>query len=197
MVDDEQTDTVLVCELFELTNDRIIAGIAVCFAAKLPDFLHRVDDNELRIGVFLDEIFKLVVQSLTDLVCGGCKVQFFTVLHAVHHEHPALDALKIIFKGEIEHGTLMDFIVPKPAACADMIGELRNQKRLSDFRRACENVRARVQQTVDDGRSAGVGGLVQFSHGNRVQMKRIACDADIFVDFFVRSGYTVFANFLR
>lgn len=89
------------------------------------------------------------------------------------------------------------YIVPKLAACADMIGELRNQKRLSDFRRACENVRAHVQQTVDDGRSAGVGGLVQFSHGNRVQMKRIACDADIFVDFFVRSGYTVFANFLR
>ena len=32
---------------------------------KAADFLHRVDDNELRIGVFLDEIFKLVVQSLT------------------------------------------------------------------------------------------------------------------------------------
>ena len=90
-----------VCKTLEFADDLIVAGVAVCFAADLPDFLHGVDDNEFGVGVFPHEILKLFVQPVSDFVCCRCKMQAGGIRHAVHHKHPALDSLEIILQREV------------------------------------------------------------------------------------------------
>ena len=128
MVNSQNADAVLVGKLLEPTDDLIIAGVAVCLAADLPDFLHGVNDNEFGVGMLPHEILKLLVQPVSDLARSGCKVQPVGVVDAVHHEHTALDALKIIFQGKVQHRAGMDFVAPQRFARADMIGDLRHQK---------------------------------------------------------------------
>ncbi|CAN4037066.1 30S ribosomal protein S13, partial [Dysosmobacter welbionis] len=101
VVNSQNADAVLVGKLLEPTDDLIIAGVAVCFAADLADFLHGVDDNESGVGVFPHEILKLFVQPVSNLARRSCKVQPVGVVDAVHHKHPALDALKVILQGEV------------------------------------------------------------------------------------------------
>ena len=96
------------------------------------------------------------------------------VVDAVHHEHTALDALKIIFQRKVQHCAGMNFIAPQRLASADVVGDLRHQKRLADFRRTCEDVRACIKQAVNDRRSALIRGLVQLGHGDRVQVMRVS-----------------------
>ena len=74
------------------------------------------------------EILKLLVQPISNFASSGCKVQPVGVVDAVHHEHTALDALKIVLQGKVQHRTGMDFVVPQRFAGADMIGNLRHQK---------------------------------------------------------------------
>ena len=128
MVDGQNADAVLVGKLLELADDLIVACVAVRLTADFPDFLHGVNDNESGIGMLPHEILKLFIQPVSDLARSGCKVQPVGVVDAVHHEHTALDALKIIFQSEVQHRTGMDFVVPQRLAGADMIGDLRHQK---------------------------------------------------------------------
>ena len=51
----------------------------------------------------------------------------------------------------------MNGIIPQRSPGADVVGELGNQKRLSNLGRTCKKIRSGVEQTVDDRRSAGVG----------------------------------------
>ncbi len=128
VVDSQDTDAVLVGKLLEPTDDLIITGVAVCLAADFPDFLHGVNDNESGIWMFPHEVLKLLVQPVSNLARSGCKVQPVGVVDAVHHEHTALDALKIVLQGKVQHRTGMDFAAPQSFARADMIGDLRHQK---------------------------------------------------------------------
>ena len=49
VVDSQHTDTVLVCKLLELSDNLIVAGVTVRFAAHFPNFLHGVNDNEFSV----------------------------------------------------------------------------------------------------------------------------------------------------
>ena len=118
----------LVGKLLELTDDLIIAGVAVCLATDLTDFLHGVNDNEPGVGVFPHEILKLFVQPVSNLACRSCKVQPVGVVDTVHHEHSTLDALKIVLQRKVQHRAGMDFAAPQSFARADMIGDLRHKK---------------------------------------------------------------------
>ena len=118
----------IIGKLLEPADDLIIAGVAVRLAADIADFLHGVDDNEFGVGVFPHEILKLLVQPVSDLARSGCKVQPIGVVDAVHHKHPALDTLKIVLQGKVQHRTGVDFVAPQPLPCADMVGKLRYQK---------------------------------------------------------------------
>ena len=128
MVDGQNADAMLVGKLLEPTDDLIIAGVAVCFAADLADFLHGVNDNEFGVGMFPHEVLKLLVQPVSDLARRSCKVQPVGVVDAVHHKHSALDALKIVLQRKVQHRAGVDFVAPQSFARADMIGDLRHQK---------------------------------------------------------------------
>ena len=90
----QNTDPVLISKLLDSADDLIVAGIAVCFTANLTDLLHSVNDDEIGVGMFPHEVFKLFVQPVSDLARRSCKVQPVDVVDAVHHEHPALDSLE-------------------------------------------------------------------------------------------------------
>ena len=128
VMDGNDANAVSVRKTLELSDDLIVAGVAVSLASGLPNLLHGVNDNQLRVGVFLYEILKLLVKTVSDFVCCRCKMQAGGIRHAVHHKHPALDSLEIILQCKVQNRTLMDFIAPQPLPCADMVGKLRYQK---------------------------------------------------------------------
>ena len=211
MVDGQHTNAVPVCELLEPADDFIITGIAVSLAARFTDFLHGVNDNELGIRMLPHEVFKLLIKTVPHLICRCCKMKIICVLHAIHHKHPALDALEIILQRQIQHRSLMDSILPELLPCADMIGKLRHKERLADLRCSGQDIRPGVEQAVDNRRPALVGCLIQLSHGNGMEMIRV-CHAlhplvhsiEIFfrifnfvIEFLLRSGYTANRNSLN
>ena len=112
VVNSQQTDTVSVCKRLQFPDNLVVAGIAVRFAAGLPNFLHGVDDDEFGVRVLPHKIGKLFIQTVSNLPSRRCKVEIGCIFHAIHPEHPALDALEIIFEGEIQHSSLMHFVLP-------------------------------------------------------------------------------------
>lgn len=54
MVDNQDTNSMLVCKLFQFSNHLIIAGIAVIVAYHLPDFLQGIHDNQFGVTVLPD-----------------------------------------------------------------------------------------------------------------------------------------------
>ena len=79
--------------------------------------------------------------------------------------------------------SLVDFAAPQILPGADMVGDLRYQKRLTDLGRACEEVRSRMEQIFNDGWAAFVGGLKQLGHGERVQVVRVGHTLHLTVHF--------------
>ena len=64
----------------------------------------------------------------------------------------------------------MNRIAPQGEAHADMVGKLGHQERLAHLGRSRKEVCPRVEQTVNDGRSALVDVLVKVVHGNCVEV---------------------------
>ena len=133
------------------------------------------------------------------------------IVHAIHHKHPVLDALEVILQREVKYSSLMDFAAPQLLPGADMVGNLRHQKRLADLGRARQKICSRMEQIFNDRRAAFVGGLKQLGHGERVQIARVGHALHPAVHFFqtfrrifhfpvafcLRSGYTVVRIFLN
>ena len=57
-MDGNDANAVSVRKTLELADDLIVAGVAVSLASGFPNLLHGVNDNQLRVGVFLYEILK-------------------------------------------------------------------------------------------------------------------------------------------
>lgn len=110
-------------------------------------------------------------------------MQVGRVVHAIHHKHPVLDALEVILQRKVKDGSLMDFAAPQLLPGADMVGNLRHQKRLADLGRASQKICSRMEQIFNDGRAAFVGGLKQLGHGERVQVVRVGHTLHLTVHF--------------
>ena len=78
----------------------------------------------------------------------------------------------------------MNRIAPQGEAHADMVGKLSHQERLAHLGRSRKEVCPRVEQTVNDGRSALVDVLVKVVHRNRVEVGRVAHAPHISEHFF-------------
>ena len=156
----------LIRKLLDSADDLIVAGITVRFAAYLTDLLHGVNDDEIGVRVLLHEILQLFIQPIPNLSGGGGEVEVGGIVHAVHHKHPALDTLKIIFQRKVKYRPLMDLIFPQILPGTDMVGNLSNQEGLTDLRRSCEDVRTRIEKAVNDGRPVGITCLEKFCQDN-------------------------------
>ena len=63
MMHQQQTNTAFVGKAFQAGHHFIIAGIAAFFAAVLPDFLQRVNDDKARVRMFPHKAFELCFQT--------------------------------------------------------------------------------------------------------------------------------------
>ncbi len=98
--------------------------------------------------MFPHEVFQLFVQTVPDFFSAGGESGGWEYPHAVHHKHPILDTLEII-QCKIEDGSLVDFTSPQRLPGTDMVGNLRNQERLSDFGCSCEDICPCVKQVFN------------------------------------------------
>src|SRR5699024_8981692 len=146
VVNSQHTDAVSVCKLLQFSDNLVVAGIAVRFAAGLPNFLHSVDDHEFGVRMVPHKIGKLLVQTVADFSSRRCKMEIGRIVYPIHLEHPTLDALEVIFKGEVKNRSLMDFVLPQLFARTDMVSNLRHQKGLADFGSASKDIRPGVEQ---------------------------------------------------
>ena len=161
--------------------------------------------------MLLHEILQLFIQSIPNLSGGGGEVEVGGIVHAIHHKHPALDTLKIIFQRKVENCSLMDFISPQILSGTDMVGDLSHHKGLTDFWCPCKDICPSIEQPLDNGRSAGITCLEKFCQGNGMQVTRIGeplhssahflkAFFGIFsgiIDFQIGSGYNTVSGFLN
>ena len=73
MVDGQNTDAVLVGKLLELADDLIVAGVAVSLAPASRIFCMVSMITSFVSGVFLYEILKLLVKTVSDFVAAVAK----------------------------------------------------------------------------------------------------------------------------
>ena len=106
-MDSQNTDTVLIGKLLDPADDLIVAGITVRLAAYLTDLLHGINDDEIGVRVLLREILQLFIYPIPNLSGGGGEVEVGGIVHAVHHKHPALNTLKIIFQRKVKYLSLI------------------------------------------------------------------------------------------
>ena len=123
----------LISKALQRSNHLIITGIAVIFAGCFPDFLQGVHDDKLGFWVFMESKFQLLIQPIAQLFCGSRKAKPVCSVHTEHPIHPLLQAFFIIFQCQIEDISLTGVVSPQRLSCADMIGKLCHQKRLTDF----------------------------------------------------------------
>ncbi len=108
----------LISKLFDSAGDLIVAGITVRFTAYLTDILHSVNGDEIGARVLPHKILQLFIQPIPDLSGGGSEVAVGGIVHTVHHKHPALDMLKIIFHRKVKYRPLMNLVPPtNPTRC--------------------------------------------------------------------------------
>lgn len=130
------------------------------------------------------------------------------IVHAVHHKHPALDTLKIIFQRKVKHRPMMDFISPQILPGTDMIGNLSHKEGLADFGRSGKDIRPCVKQAFHHRRPTLIGGLEQLCHRECMQVSGVCHVLHLAVHFFQTvlrvynfivaflpgSGYTIFSD---
>ena len=52
----QEADAAIIGKAFQLTHHLVIVGVAVLIPTSLPDFLEGVNDNQLGVRVFPDEL---------------------------------------------------------------------------------------------------------------------------------------------
>ena len=164
MMDNQQTDVVLVAERLELRHDLIVVGVVVLVPAKLPHLLQRVYDDEFCVWMLLDEHLELIAQSAANRAGLCCEVERIGSLHAKHLEQTLLNARVIVLQSKVEHLARMDVILPEGRACSDVIAELRHEERFANLGRTDEQVRSRVEKILDNHRLRRIGCVIQICH---------------------------------
>src|SRR5699024_7400806 len=121
----------------------------VTIAHRLSNLLQGIHDNQSGVTVLPDKLFQLFIQTTTNHLSIGGKVEGACPLHSEHSEHPALQTALVIFQSKIKDGSLVDFVAPQILPDTDMVGDLRHQEGLADFRRSGKDVRSCIEQVLN------------------------------------------------
>ena len=183
VVDNQDADAISVSKLLQLADHFIVAGIAVTVAYRFPDFLQGIHDNEFGIAVFPNELFQLFIQATADHFSVGGEVEGACPLHSEHSEHPVLQTALVIFQSKIEDGSLVDFVAPQVLPGTDMVGDLRHQEGLADFRRSGKDVRSCIEQVFNHRRLAIKHIVHQLVQGHSMEVSWVAHAAHFLVKF--------------
>ena len=183
MVDDQDANAISVSKLLQLADHLIVAGVAVTIAYRLSDLLQGIHDNQSGVTVLPDKLFQLFIQTTTNHLSIGGKVEGACPLYSEHAEHPALQPALIIFQSKIEDSPLMDLVAPQVLPGTDMVGKLRHQEGLADFGRSGKDVRSCIEQILNHRRLALKHIVHQLVQGHSMQVSRVAHTAHLPVKF--------------
>ena len=117
-------------------------------------------------------------------------------LHPEHAEHPALQPALVIFQSKIKDGSLVDFVAPQVLPGADMVGNLRHQEGLADFRRSGKDVCSCIEQVLNHRRLALEHIVHQLVQGHSMEVVRVAHAAHFPVKF-LQISFRGIAFFVR
>ena len=90
----------------------------------------------------------------------------------------------------------MDFVAPQILPGTDMVGDLRHQEGLADFRRAGKDVRSCIEQVFNHRRLALEHIVHQLVQGHSMQIGRVAHAAHFSVKF-LQISFRGIAFFVR
>ena len=133
-----------------------------------------------------DETLQLLVQPLSELPRIGGKEELIGYRHVEHLIHPVLQAPGIILQRQIQNRSLSHREFPQRGPRAYMVGKLRDEKAFPEFRSACQQIRPRIEQAIDQRRLGLICRFIQFPHGHRRQIRGIVHLLKKSVEFFER-----------
>ena len=64
MMDDEQTDVVLIGDFLQFNTDVIVTGIVDFFIMAVADFLQGINNNQADIRILIDEVCNLLFKAI-------------------------------------------------------------------------------------------------------------------------------------
>ncbi len=163
-----------------------------------------IHDNQLGVTVFPDKLFQLFIQTTADHLGAGSKVEGACPLHTKHTEHPALQTAFVIFKCKVKYRPLMNLVAPQILPGADMVGDLRHQKRFADFGRSGKDICSSIEQVFNhcglylkyiihhliQGYSVQVSWVAHALYPTVHFLQTFLRIYNFIVDFFLGSGYT-------
>ena len=102
----------LVRKLFQKPDVLIVICVQIAVAARAPNTLQRINDNELCGRMLRQKLLDLLFQPMLERVSHDCKVQRWRRVFRQVKE-PCLDALKRIFETEIQNLALRRRKIPQ------------------------------------------------------------------------------------
>ena len=139
MVNQQNCDVPPVCKLFQNPDVLIVICVQIAVTACAADALQGINDNQFCIGVFVQELLDLLLQTMFERVRHDREVQRRRCIFRQVKE-PCLDALERIFKAEIQNFALGCCEIPERLPLCNAQAKPQSQPRLADFRCTREDV---------------------------------------------------------
>ena len=148
-------------KILEQTDVLIVICIQIAVTARAAHTLQSIDDNQFCIGVFVQELLDLLLQTMFERVRHDREVQRRRGIFRQVKES-RLDALERIFETEIQRFALRCCEIPERLPLRNAQAKPQGQPRLADFRRTREDVQALRDEFVDEKRRWFIRPILQI-----------------------------------
>ena len=121
MVNQQNTDAVLVCQGFQRTDILIVTGVHTAALVAGTDFLQGINDYQPGIRIVMNKVHNLFLQSLSDTLAFGLQNQLFRRFLTAHKpEQAILQAVERVLQRKIQHGARLNFPTPHRLTLCDL-----------------------------------------------------------------------------
>lgn len=121
MVNQQNTDAVLICKGFQRTNVLVVTGVHTATLVAGTDFLQGINDYQPGIRMVVKKAGNLFLQALSNSRTFGLQNQLFRRILAAHKpEQALLQAVEGILQRKIQHGARLNFPTPHRLTLCDL-----------------------------------------------------------------------------
>ena len=121
MMNQQNTDAVLVCQRFQRTDVLVVAGVHTAALVAGAHFLQGVNDYQPGIRIVMNKVHNLFLQSLSDTLAFGLQNQLFRCILAAHKpEQTVLQAVERVLQREVQHRARLNFSPPHRLTLCDL-----------------------------------------------------------------------------
>ena len=157
-------------KLFEGQHILIVRCITVSIVVVGSGSHQRVNDDQSSLRVIRHKLLKRSHQTPALTFFFKYQMHIFSwPVYTEHLAHPLLQAKVGILQCKVQHCRLLGVILQKSLTLGDTPAQLRHKKRLSDLRRACQDVGSGWQEAVHHLSARLQRHVHQFSCRNAVQ----------------------------